>query len=188
MAKLGQNPKDARCPSALSDAEIGASQWYAVNVYMRSELQVAAQLSNKGVEAFLPSFSEVRKWSDRTKIVVKPLIPGYVFLRAILSGRIKLQTLETVGVRSFVSFAGVSPAIPDVQILHLKQLTENNICGSSYPGLITEGQRVRVRSGCLAGLEGTLITTRQGRAFAVCIQSIRYTFRISADHYDFEFL
>jgi transcription antitermination factor NusG len=155
---------------------------------MRSELQVVSQLNSKGVEAFLPSYQEVRKWSDRTKLFVKPLIPGYVFLKVVLSGQIKLHTLETFGVRSFVSFAGVSPPIPDEQIGYLQQLSENNICCSSRPGMLTEGQRVRIRSGCLAGLEGTLAVTHKSKVLAVCIESIHHSVRIVADDYDLELL
>jgi transcription antitermination factor NusG len=106
---------------------------------MRSELRVVSQLTNKGVEAFIPCYQETRKWSDRTKLLIKPLIPGYVFVRVILSGQIKLRTLETFGVHSFVAFAGVSPPIPDEQMSYLKQLSENNIHASAFPGTLRVG-------------------------------------------------
>jgi transcription antitermination factor NusG len=186
MAKLGLNDASEFRPPDLSPIFGEGPQWYAVHVCIKSELQVAALLRQKGIETFLPSYSEVRLWSDRKKTVIVPLISGYVFIKVILSGRAKLHTLETPGVRSFVSFAGASPAIPEDQILHLRKLTENNVHGEAFQGSFTHGQRVRIRSGSLIGLEGTLTTTPSGSSLAMYIDSIRYTLRIAVDGCDLE--
>ena len=185
MAKLCVDKSPTLLPSGLDREQPAVPRWYAVQAHVRSELQAVSQLTSKGVEAFLPSYQEVRKWSDRTKLFIKPLIPGYVFVRVILSGQIKLRTLETFGVHSFVAFAGVSPFIPDEQMLYLKQLSENNIRASAFPGTLQTGQRVRIRNGCLAGIEGMLVVTPESKVITIFIESIHQSIRIAADDLDF---
>lgn len=46
--------------------------------------------------------------------------------------------------------------VPEEQILSLKRLVENKVSLDPYPYL-KEGQRVRIRRGILAGVEGILI-------------------------------
>ena len=57
-----------------------------------------------GVEVFLPTYSVVRQWTDRSKCLSLPLFPCYVFLRKCFEQRWGI--LATPGVRSFVMFGG----------------------------------------------------------------------------------
>ena len=52
----------------------------------------------KDFEAFLPTYSEVRRCSDRLKKVSAALFPGYLFCR--LDAEHRLPILTTVGVAS----------------------------------------------------------------------------------------
>ena len=144
------------------------------------------RLSHKDVEAFLPCSREKRKWSDRIKVVPVPLIPGYVFVRIALNSRLKLRTVETSGVHSFVQFGGVCPSIPDDHIEYLRRLSESEVNASSVPGVFCRGQRVRVRSGALAGLEGTLTSDAEDRVMTVAVPAIQHSIRIAAASFDLE--
>ena len=41
-------------------------------------------LASLGIECYLPLVRERREWSDRTKEVETPLLPGFVFVRVTL--------------------------------------------------------------------------------------------------------
>ena len=55
--------------------------WYALQTRYQCEKQVDAALREKAFESFAPMRLEVRRWSDRTKLVESPVFPGYMFVR-----------------------------------------------------------------------------------------------------------
>ena len=56
--------------------------WYAIYTRSRFEKKIAADLTSKGLESFLPLHEVIRFWSDRKKKVEMPLFPSYVFVHA----------------------------------------------------------------------------------------------------------
>jgi hypothetical protein len=55
------------------------ASWHAVQTRPRHEKEVAADLAEKGVSAFLPIVAEQRQWSDRRRLIHMPLFTRYVF-------------------------------------------------------------------------------------------------------------
>lgn len=115
------------------------------------------RLAGAGIEAFLPFVKRLRKWKDREKTVSFPLFPGYLFVHITAGSQQRLDVLKTKGV---VRFLGIMPGepepVPEEQIISLKRLVENEIPLDPYPYL-KEGQRVRIKKGPLAGIEGMLV-------------------------------
>jgi len=60
-------------------------QWYAIQTRSRHEKFVDSQLKQRGVTTFLPLVNELRRWSDRQKLVQLPLFSSYVFARFVAS-------------------------------------------------------------------------------------------------------
>src|SRR5439155_17167863 len=65
------------------------ARWYAVQTRSRHERVVAAQLREQDVSIFLPMITQIRRWSDRRKLVEFPLFSGYVFVHAAVSPQIR---------------------------------------------------------------------------------------------------
>lgn len=55
--------------------------WYIAYTRSCQDKNVAAALSARGYEVFVPLRKEVRQWSDRKKVVDRLLIPRMVFVR-----------------------------------------------------------------------------------------------------------
>lgn len=55
--------------------------WFIVYTRSRQEKKVAFLYEREGIECFIPSIKERRKWSDRVKIVDKILFTSYVFVK-----------------------------------------------------------------------------------------------------------
>ena len=64
--------------------------------------KVAEQLDLRNIEQLLPLYSSMRQWKDRRVRLMRPLFPGYVFVRISLQKR--LQVLEVPGIASLVGF------------------------------------------------------------------------------------
>jgi transcriptional antiterminator RfaH len=163
-----------------------ASSWYAIQTRYRAERKVAAMLQHQGVETFLPLLEEVHGWSDRQKTVAVPLFPGYVFVRVGLSPKCRMEVLRTQGVIQFVTFGGKTTPVPSTQIEHLQTLLARKFTCALHP-FLKVGQRVRIRSGCLNGLEGILEQNMENN-LVISIESIQRAVSIKIDGYELELI
>jgi len=160
--------------------------WFALQTRYRFEKKVAAQLSGKGLEVFLPLRHEDREWSDRKKMVSVPLFPGYAFVRSARSVALRVQVLQTAGVMGFVSFAGAAAVVPRKQIEDLRLLLDQAVPFTLYP-FLQVGQRIRIRGGCLDGVEGMLAQRDRGK-LVISIESIQRSLAIAIQGYEVELI
>ncbi len=161
------------------------AQWYAIRTRSRFEKKVAAELEHRGVEGFLPVQQQVRRWSDRKKVVSFPLFPGYAFVHIPPLSRMRVTVASVPGVVGFVGTTHGPVAIPAAEIEHIQKLVLNNIpvTGEPFPRV---GQRVRISGGALDGLEGVLVGTRGERRFVVTVSTIERSISFCIEGYELE--
>jgi transcription antitermination factor NusG len=145
---------------------------------------VAAQLVQKSLEAYLPLRMENHTWSDRQKSVSIPLFPGYVFVSLDPSRDARQAVLQTAGLIGFVNFGGKAAAVPRKQIEDLQLLLEKKVSFSLYP-FVHAGQRVRIRGGCLNGIEGVLMEQEKNK-LVISIESIQRSLSIELQGYELD--
>lgn len=172
-------------PSSWAPMEPDKPSWYAVYTRSRHEKKVAAQLSEKGILTFLPLVTETHRWSDRRKVVELPLFPGYTFLHTHLTPHQRLRVLETPSIVGFVGVKGIGIPIPDKQVEDLRTLVAHKLPCMLLP-FLREGQRVRVRGGCLDGLEGILVGVNSDRSLVISVEPIHRSVAIKVEGYDVE--
>jgi transcription antitermination factor NusG len=132
----------------------GEATWYALYTRHQHEKAVANMLSNKGFEVFLPLYAAVHRWKDRNKQLLLPLFPCYVLLKGGLDRR--LDVVTTPGVFALVGAGGRPAMIPPEEIEAIRRATESSLRIEPHPFLKC-GDRVRVKSGPLKGIEGILV-------------------------------
>ena len=169
-----------------SEVQPSPEVWLALQTRYRFEKKVAAQLASKGMQVFLPLRKENRAWSDRTKEIMVPLFPGYAFVRSDRSVMRRVLVLQTAGVMGVVSFAGTAATVPPKQIEDLELLLAEKVPFSLYP-FFKVGQKVRVRGGCLHGLEG-LLTRRDKGKLVISIECIQRSLAIEIQGYEVELI
>jgi transcription antitermination factor NusG len=170
---------DVTLPSTLE-----VTEWYAIQTRYRFERRVTAQLKHKGVETFLPLLEEIHRWSDREKAVDIPLYSGYTFARFDLSSGARSELLQTRGIIGLIGFGGEPTSIPAKQIGDLQMLLAQKIPCTLH-AFLKVGQQVRIRGGCLDGLEGIL--EQQGeKNLVVSIESIERSVAIRIEGYELE--
>ena len=114
-----------------------------------------------------------------------PLFSCYVFVRIVpLAGK-RVSVLRTSGVISFVGIQGQGIPIPDSQIEDLRSLVTHNVPMDPYP-FLKVGQKVRIRGGCMDGIEGVLIARDGERKLVVSIDTIQKSLVVSIRGYDVE--
>lgn len=148
-------------------------EWYAVHIKSRHEFQVHDRLRLKGVEVFLPTVEHLRKWKDRKKLITFALFPGYLFVHTTRESNNLLSVLKVPGVvRLLCTIPGRPDPIPDEQIEALQRLVANKEALDPYPYL-SEGQRVRISKGPLAGVEGILVEKLDKHILVLSVDVLR---------------
>lgn len=153
--------------------------WYALYTRNQHEKTVTQILTRKGFEILLPLYNSVRSWKDRTKVISLPLFSCYVFLKGGLERR--WEVLNTPGVYELLSNEGRPIAIPAAEIDAIRQVVNSGLPFEPHP-FLKVGERVRIKRGPLAGLQGLLVRQRSiyrlvlsidmlGRAAAVEVDS-----------------
>jgi transcription antitermination factor NusG len=168
--------------STIPDAATEQACWYAVRTRPRHEKKVASDLQEKGIKIYLPLVTQVRRWSDRRKVVEVPLFSCYAFVYSVLDLHLRLAIYGISGALGFVGPNNQGIAIPDVQIESIRTLMAGNVRLTPYP-FLKVGQRVRVRGGALDGIEG-ILATKGDRRLVVSVDSINASFSINLEGYD----
>jgi transcription antitermination factor NusG len=130
-------------------------KWYAIYTTPRAEKQVNERLLDAGVETFLPLQKTYRKWSDRKKLIEKPLLSSYVFVKVVPVDFPKVYT--TQGVVRFIAFEGKPASIPQNQIDNLRLIVDSDTRIEVTSEKFDQGDQVEVINGSLIGLTGELI-------------------------------
>ena len=130
-------------------------KWYAAYTNPRAEKQVYKRLVETGIETFLPLQKTYRVWSDRKKLVEKPLLSSYIFVKT--KSKHFPEVYKTPGIVRFVTFEGRPASIPQKQIDNLKLLINSDAEIEVSSEKFAKGDNVEVVSGSLIGLTGELI-------------------------------
>lgn len=144
-------------------SDLDSFPWYAVHVRAKYERKAADALLSKGYECLLPSYRERRKWSDRTKVIELPLFPGYVFSRFDVEKR--LPILKTPGVIAVAGIGRIPQPLDAHEIEQIQRVTAADAPAQPWP-FFKIGERVRIISGPLMGVEG-LLAQRRGETRVV---------------------
>lgn len=158
-------------------------QWYAAYTCSRHEKRVAAHLAKRDVDCFLPLYESMRRWKDRRLWMQMPLFPGYVFVRIMLSERVRV--LEVPGIARLVCFNGVPSPLPAQEIEAIRSALSQNLRAEPF-GFLTSGRRVQVKTGPLAGLKGTVIRRKGRSGIVLSMNLIRRSILVDLDGADIE--
>jgi transcription antitermination factor NusG len=153
-------------------------KWYALYTLSNHEKRVEEHLRMKDVEVFLPVTTVVRRWKNRTTAKLQiPLFAGYVFTH--ISPAERIRVLEAPSVLWIVGTGKEALPLPDHEIeilrtsLHLRQV-------DPYPYLKV-GERTRIRSGPLAGLEGIVVRKDDHLRVVLSIDLIRQSVAVHVE-------
>jgi transcription antitermination factor NusG len=149
----------------------------------QNEKSVVRHLSLREVESFLPAYETVRVWKNRQRVkTILPLFPTYLFVH--INGRERVRVLESPGVLQIVGNGRESIPIADADIETLRAGVTARLA-EPYRDLVI-GEKVRVKSGILQGVEGTLVRRKGGNRFVLSFESINQHAAIQVSAEDLE--
>lgn len=172
-------------PSVALETGDFRESWYAVQTRARHERVVMQRFQDKGLTAFLPVVTEKRRWSDRWKEVELPLFSCYVFVKIMATNEDRLRVLCTDSVFDFVGATRQGTPIPDEQIEAVQTIVTERMNWETFP-FLKIGQRVRIRSGSLTGVEGILVSRNGKRSVVVSVDAIQRSLAVRVEGYEIE--
>lgn len=161
-------PEAGTCPKA----------WYALRLAANREFKVQAALDALEIASFLPCWTEKVKWTDREKLVTRPLFPGYVFIASECREDL-LAALRVPGVVQLLPNSFNPAPVGDNEIEDVRRVVALKL--NARPAEFISGQQVVIDSGPLAGIKGTVVRTRGECHVVVSIEMLRRSIRVELD-------
>jgi transcription antitermination factor NusG len=156
----------------------GMRSWFAVYTASNHEKRVAQHLQVKEIETFLPLYSVTKRWKNRTTVKVElPLFSGYVFAR--ITPTESARVLQVPMVYSIVGNRREPAPLPDAEIEKLRAGLQGR---QAHPfPYVKAGNRVRVRSGAMAGLEGIVVRTYGSLSVVLSVEMIQKSIAVHVE-------
>ena len=145
-------------------------RWFAVFTLPQNEKSVVRHLAMREVEAFLPTYETVKLWKNRQRVrTILPLFPTYLFAR--IGHRQRSRVLESPGVIQIVGNGREPVPVSDATIELLRAGVQS---GKMEPFReLVVGKKVRIKSGAMEGVQGTLVRKSNGLRFVLTIEMIK---------------
>jgi transcription antitermination factor NusG len=157
---------------------IDSHRWYALQVRTRWESSVALLLAGKDYQTFLPTYKTKQRRSGRVREANLPLFPGYVFCQ--FDAQKRLPILVTPGVIAVVGRGRVPLPVGDSEIASLQTIVSSGLRAEPWPYLEL-GQKIRIESDALMGLEGILINFKGNHRLVVSVTLLRRSVALEID-------
>lgn len=165
------------------EVEAGAAQrWRVIYTIPRREKALMRRLLRMQIPFYCPLVKRrLRSTSGRVRFSYTPLFPGYVFIRADEDQR--YQTLTTNCVSRCLEVPDASELVHDLQ--QICQLIRSD-APLTPEAQLEPGMRIRVRSGPLMGLEGTVVKRRGMQRLLVIVRFLQQGASVQLEDYQVE--
>jgi len=146
----------------VEKAELLRPLWYAVHTRANHERKVGEELLRQTFEAFNPEYQTWSVRKDRRKKILKPLFPGYLFVRTALDGARRISILQTKSVVRLVGIGYRPIPVADHEVDSIRLLLQSATDAACCP-ILRGGQLVQVVSGALSGVVGVVLQAQKRR-------------------------
>lgn len=158
----------------------GPASWAVVNTHPHREHLALANLERQEFHAYCPLIQRRRIHARRVSDVLRPLFPGYLFVRVNPAVQRWRPILSTMGVRMVVRSGDRLSLMEDAFIQSLRRREIDGVVvrpASAY----RIGQEVRLAGGAFDGLVATIVEMRERDRLTVLTQLLNQAVRVKVD-------
>lgn len=123
--------------------------WYVICTRPRWEQKIYQALLERGIEAYCPTYTSVRQWSDRRKKIKQPYFNGYVFVR--LEEAERNRVFRIPGVIRYVFWQGKAAKVQESEIQLMKEYLDGEIVEEARIQQLSVGKEVTFTRGSMKG-------------------------------------
>ena len=150
-------------------------RWFAAYTATHHEKQALELLTKRQIDCYLPLYRAYRHWKKQVPVSIDlPLFPNYIFVHITQSQR--AMVLGTPAVYAIVGSGPKAWELPTPEIEALRAgLPERKVQPHPY---LTVGNRARIRSGVMAGLEGVIVRQKNNLHLVLSLDQIMQSIAI----------
>lgn len=144
--------------------------WGAVQTKASRETLAESQLSRQGFECWCPRIPKTVRTGRNSTLKLKPLFPGYVFVKVNLDGR--WSAIEsTIGVLRLIKSGSSPSALPHGFVEELRKRTDKNgsVC---FDEALCKGDTVRLVSGAFDNWFGEVLRLPDNDRVTLLLQMV----------------
>lgn len=180
MPVLAQEPSQfpADLFASESPPECPGRQWWALYTKARQEKCVARQLLRLQIPFYLPLVPKQLAYRGRRVTSQIPLFSAYVFMHGTEEDRVRSLATNRL--------SRVLPVSDAVQLWHdLRQVHQLIVAGAplTVESRLLPGQRVRIRSGAFAGLEGSVVSRQRHTRLVLAVNFLQQGVSVEIDDF-----
>ena len=156
-----------------------ADSWIVASTHPHREKLALDNLSRQGFHAYCPRIRKRIRHARRLKQVLRPLFPGYVFIRLNPEFQQWRSIGSTFGVRNLIRFGERPGTVPDQFVAGL--LTTEADGAVTMPRArdsYEPGEKVRMREGPFDGLIATVLSAGERERIVVLMDLLRRSVRV----------
>jgi transcriptional antiterminator RfaH len=176
------HPDDLLEPARSAERLAAGGRWVAFYTLARREKELMRRLLATGVPFYGPLVHRrLRSAGGRARSSFVPLFPGYVF--SLVDDEARRRALATNTVARWLPVDDDRLLLDDLRRIRQLVASDRPLTPEAR---LTEGHAVRVRSGPLAGLEGTVIRRKGDMRLVVAVRFLNQGASIELEDLDLE--
>lgn len=151
--------------------------WHVIYTKSRQEKIVAERLGSAGYEIYLPLVKILSQWSDRKKMVEKPVFNSYVFVKDSEDNQ---KIKEYNGVVGFLKYNNKLAVVHQHEINTLKSILKHGYDISEVDNSVDlqVGSRVMIIGGPLKGSIGELFSSSDEEWFVIHFENLGNSIKV----------
>jgi transcription antitermination factor NusG len=136
-------------------------QWFVLHTKPRNEVKACERLRQQGIEAYAPTYLEVRQYSDRKKKVRVPFFASYVFVR--LSEKDRPRAFCHPGILRYLYWQGKPAVVRETELDLIRTYLEGRERHQVLVERLAVGDQVVLVRGALKGQQAHIETLSTSR-------------------------
>lgn len=136
--------------------EFRPGKWVVAATQPRKERFAQEHLERQGFEPYCPLIHRRIRHARRYRDELRPLFPGYVFVRVALNRAEWRPICSTYGVRKLIRF-GEEPALLEDQFIEALKAREKDGAIAPPAAMFKVGEKVKLTGGAFEGLVATIL-------------------------------
>lgn len=181
LSSDASEPSESRAVPVSQDppaAERGeVLRWIAVNTHAHREHIALENLVRQQFEAYCPMMRRRVRHARRSRDVLRPLFPGYLFARMNMERQRWRPILSTFGVRTLVR-CGDQLSFVDSEFIESLKAREVGGAIARPPEPYRPGQQIRMRGGPFDGLVATIIQMDEKDRLLVLMELLKQRVKV----------
>ncbi len=159
--------------------DVAAHSWIVASTHPHKELIALDNLERQGFKVYCPKIRKRISHARRLHQVIRPLFPGYIFIRLNPEYQQWRSIGSTFGVRNLIRFGDRPGTVPDQFVERLRATEQQGVVAvPSARDSYRPGEKVRLREGPFEGLIATVLAVSECDRVVVLMDLLRRSVRV----------